>query len=164
MTANESTAQQLHRKIRLAILITIFGLIVNGMTAVPLRTELSILLSKPEMLPSFLAAWWNYVNQGVHETSSNFMRYGFDWLGFAHLLIAIAFIGPLRDPVKNEWVIQWGKIISGLSVILALGWEWMRAIPFWWSLIDASISLVAFIILWLCGKWIQQLKAINNVA
>ena len=155
---------QLRKKIKVAIVLTIIGLLFNGISAVPLRTELSILLSKPNALPKFLADWWTYVNQGVNETSDNynFMRYGFDWLAFAHMLIAIAFFGPLKDPIKNEWVIKWGMIASGLSVLMALGWERLRAIPMWWSFIDAGIALVAFLILWLCSRWVQELKAVKS--
>ena len=75
------------------------------------------------------------------------------------LLIAIAFIGPLKDPIKNEWVIKWGMIASGLSVLMALGWERLRSIPVWWSVVDASIVIIAFLVLWFCNKWIQELKA-----
>ena len=151
---------KLRRKIKMAVIVTIIGLLLNGISAVPLRAELNILLANPDLLPKFLRDWWIYVNTGVHETSSkyNFMRYGFDWLGFAHLLIAIAFIGPLKDPVKNEWVVQWGMIASALSVLMSFGWEWLRGIPLWWSCIDASVAIAAFVILWLCNKWIQELK------
>ena len=135
MTGSTQQQIKLQKKIKVGIVITIIGLLLNGISAVPLRTELSILLSKPDALPKFLADWWTYVNQGVNETSYNynFMRYGFDWLAFAHLLIAIAFFGPLRDPIKNEWIIKWGMIASALSVLMALGWERMRAIPMWWT-------------------------------
>jgi len=152
---------QLRRKISTALIITIIGLLLNGVTAVPLRTELSILLAKHEVLPKFLQDWWNYVNQGVNDTSNqyNFMRYGFDWLGFTHLLIAVLFFGALKDPLKNEWVVKWGMIASLLSIVMALGWEQLRSIPFWWSGIDALIALGAFVILWLCNKWIQELKS-----
>src|SRR5262245_42541950 len=148
MNGNIYSELELRKKIRTAIVITIIGLLLNGISAIPLRTELSILLAHPDALPGFLRDWWSYVNKGLNETSDryDFMRYGFDWLAFAHLLIAIAFIGPYRDPVKNQWVVQWGMIASALSVVMALGWEWMRNIPFWWSLVDASIGLVALII------------------
>jgi len=162
MPTKESSENRLRRKIKIAIIITIAGLLLNGISAVPLRTELKILLSRPDALPQFLHDWWLYVNKGVKETTSNypFMRYGFDWLAFAHLLIAIAFIGPLRDPIKNEWVIRWGMIASALSVVMALGWERLRGIPLWWSCIDAAIAIVAFIVLWLCNNWIKELKKI----
>jgi len=161
MLNTDQRETRLRKKIKVAIIITIIGLLLNGISAIPLRFELNILLSNPDVLPGFLRDWWAYVNKGVNETSNkyDFMRYGFDWLGFAHLLIAIAFIGPLKDPVKNEWVVRWGMIASALSVLMALGWEWRRGILLWWSFIDASIAIIAFVILWLCNKWIKQLKA-----
>ncbi len=155
----------LRRKIKIVIILTIIGLLLNGISAIPLRKELNILLSNPDALPPFLRDWWTYVNKGIKETSKNypFMRYGFDWLAFAHLLIAIAFLGPLKDPIKNEWVVRWGAIASALSVFMALGWERERDIPLWWSFVDASIAFIAFIILLLCSNWIKKLKKITQV-
>ena len=163
MPANEINEARLRKKIKTVIIITIIGLLLNGISAVPLGTELNILLSNQQILPKFLSDWWTYVAKGVHDTTAHysFMRYGFDWLAFAHLLIAIAFIGPLKDPIKNEWIVQWGMIASALSLLVAFGWERMRSIPLWWSFIDASIAIVAFIILWLCNKWISQLKTVT---
>ena len=160
MPTSTTNERRLRNQIKLVIVITIIGLLLNGFSAVPLRTEMRLLLSGSDSFPQFLQDWWLYVNQGVLETSDkyNFMRYGFDWLGFAHLLIAIAFIGPLRDPVKNQWVVQWGMIAAALSIAMAFGWERMRNIPVWWSFIDAGISYAAFVLLWICNRWIQQLK------
>ncbi|HYV92061.1 MAG TPA: hypothetical protein VE978_09775 [Chitinophagales bacterium] len=164
MTDNITREKQLRGRIKAAIIITIIGLLLNGMSSLPLRTELDILLRYPNRLPQFLLDWWTYVQQGVVETSEkyNFMRYGFDWLAFAHLMIAIAFIGPLRDPVKNQWVIKWGMIVAAMSILMAFGWERMRNIPVWWSIIDAGISYVAFVVLWLCNRWIEKLKVITS--
>jgi hypothetical protein len=163
MSDIENRQSRLRRKIKLAIIITIVGLLLNGISAVPLKSELNILLANTGMLPKFLRDWWIYVDKGVTDTNNNypFMRYGFDWLAFAHLLIAIAFIGPLKDPIKNEWVVRWGMIASALSIVMALAWERMRAIPLWWSCIDAFIAVVAFIVLMICNKWINQLKQIT---
>jgi hypothetical protein len=160
MSTNEDRRNRLRRKIKAAIIITIVGLLLNGISAVPLQRELNILLANPDRLPTFLRDWWIYVNKGMVDTSTHypFMRYGFDWLAFAHLLIATAFIGPLSDPIKNQWVVRWGMIASALSIVMALGWERMRGIPFWWSCIDALIAIVAFFVLMLCNKWINQLK------
>ena len=164
MTDNITREKQLRKRIKVAIIITIVGLLLNGISSLPLRTELDILLRYPDRLPPFLLEWWTYVRQGVYETSEkyNFMRYGFDWLAFAHLIIAIAFIGPLRDPIKNQWVIQWGMIVAALSILMAFGWERMRDIPIWWSFVDAGISYIAFTVLWLCNKWIGKLKSISS--
>ena len=163
MPNSTTKEKQLRRQIKMVIILTIIGLLLNGASAVPLRTEMNLLLSNSDSFPQFLRDWWVYVNQGVLETSDkyDFMRYGFDWLGFAHLLIAIAFIGPLRDPVKNQWVVQWGMIAAALSIAVAFGWERVRNIPVWWSFIDAGISYVAFVLLWICNRWIGQLKMLS---
>jgi hypothetical protein len=164
MTDNITKEKQLRGRIKAAIIITMIGLLFNGMSSVPLRSELDILLSHPNRLPQFLLDWWTYVRQGVYETSEKyeFMRYGFDWLAFAHLMIAIAFIGPLRDPVKNQWVVKWGMIVAACGIVMAFGWERMRGIPVWWSFIDAGISYAAFVVLWLCNRWIGRLKFISG--
>lgn len=163
MPSSTTKEKQLRRQIKLVIIITIVGLLLNGASAIPLRTEMNILLSYSGLFPQFVQDWWAYVNKGVIETSEkyNFMRYGFDWLGFAHLLIAIAFIGPLRDPVKNQWVVQWGMIAAALSIVMAFGWERVRNIPVWWSLIDAGIAYAAFVLLWICNRWIQKLRLVS---
>ena len=112
------------------------------------------------MLPGFLEQWWDKVYLAISETGAKYplVLYGYDWLGFAHFLIALAFIGPLRDPVKNQWVVEWGMIASALSIVMALVAERFRDIPFFWSLIDMAIGAVAFAILWLCNRWINALK------
>ncbi len=38
------------------------------------------------------------------------MLYTLDWLGFAHIVIAIIFIAPMKDPIKTIWVIELGII------------------------------------------------------
>lgn len=163
MPTSTPKEKQLRLQIKIVIILTIVGLLANGASALPLRVEMNLLLSNSQWFPQFVQDWWVYVNQGVLETSEkySFMRYGFDWLGFAHLLIAIAFIGPLRDPVKNQWVVQWGMIAAALSIVMAFGWERVRNIPIWWSFIDGGISYAAFVLLWICNRWIQKLKMIS---
>lgn len=164
MANTENEEVRLRRKIRIAVIITIIGLLLNAISAIPLHTELSMLLANPDALPQSLRDWLTYVHSGITDTDKNypFMRYGFDWLAFAHILIAIAFIGPLKDPLKNEWVVRWGVIASALSILMALSWERLRDIPLWWSFIDTFIAIIAFVILWLCNRWIMQLKKITT--
>lgn len=163
MSNSENDATRLRRKIKTAVIFIIIGLLLNGISSIPLQAELKILLSNPGALPQPPRDWWIYVNHGLTETNTNypFMRYGFDWLAFAHVMIAIAFIGPFKDPIKNEWIIQWGIITSALSIVMALCGERLRDIPLWWSFIDAFIAVVALIILLLCNGWIKQLKKIS---
>jgi hypothetical protein len=48
------------------------------------------------------------MSTGVHETGRRFpfVTYGTDWLAFGHFVIALAFVGALRDPVRNRWLYQ----------------------------------------------------------
>ncbi|MBK9732704.1 MAG: hypothetical protein IPO83_15725 [Chitinophagaceae bacterium] len=150
----------LRKRIRFLLWLTILGLIGSGLSAFPLQTELNFVLQFRSQLPADLVAWFDKVNLAISETSVNYplVLYGYDWLGFAHVLIALAFIGPLMDPVKNQWVVIWGMIASALTIVMALVAEPFRGIPFFWSMVDASIGAGAFLILWICNRWINQLK------
>ena len=61
------------------------------------------------------------------------------------MVIAVAFIGPLRDPVKNVWVIDFGMIACAAVIPLALICGPIRGIPFWWQLIDCSFGVVGIV-------------------
>jgi succinate-acetate transporter protein len=115
----------LRSRIQLLLAVFLIGLVLSGLTAFPLETELRILCSilgvDPTSPPSNYAGlqhWIAVVAEGLRETYAKypFIAYGTDWLAFAHLVIAIAFIGPYRDPVRNEWVVTFG-IIACLGVI-----------------------------------------------
>lgn len=157
---NYDQKKNLEQKINISIWITIIGLVLNGVSAFALHTELNIVLQFGNLLPQSLYDWLFMVREAVMEAEQRypFMLYGYDWLGFAHLFIAIAFLGPLKDPVKNEWVIKFGMIVSILTVFISLFYEQVREIPFFWSLIDAAVGVAAFIILFFCHRWIKELK------
>lgn len=153
------------RKIRFLISFFILSLILSGLTAFPINTQLAIgheLIQKYEW-NNALTAWLEKVYIGVRETDSQypFIAYGTDWLAFAHLVIAIAFIGPLRDPVRNVWVIHFG-IIACLGIFpLALIAGAIREIPLFWRFIDCSFGLVGGALLWHCNNMIKRLAAIQ---
>ena len=138
--------------VRICIVIVMAGLIVSGVTAFPLREELALAsdvlarLGVDQWAPAFVM-WVNRVAEGlsVAHASYPFLAYGTDWLAFAHLLIAIAFIGPLRDPVRNIWVLQWGLIACIGIVPLALIAGALRGLPLGWQLIDVSFGIGAAI-------------------
>ena len=89
------------------------------------------------------------------------MLYGYDWLAFAHFVLAILFIGPYNDPVKNIWVIEFGLIACVLIFPLAFIAGYFRSIPIGWQLIDCSFGVFGFIPLWICYRKIKlfELKA-----
>jgi hypothetical protein len=158
-------ARQL-KLIRLVLGFFIVALILSGLTAFPLRWELSILTTWfgegtriGNLLPS-LAWWLAYVQEGLETTGRDypFLAYGTDWLAFAHLIIAVAFLGPLRDPVKNLWVVEFGMIACVGVIPLALICGPIRGIPVYWQLIDCSFGVFGFIPLAIVRKMILSIK------
>ena len=151
------------RRIRALLLIFIVGLVVSGATAIPLETELRFLthLIGSE---SGTSHWFLKVHDALIETNAKypFIGYGTDWLAFGHFVIAIAFIGPLRDPVKNVWVVEFGMIACALVVPFALVIGSVREIPFGWRLIDCSFGIFGIIPLWFCRRLIKQLAQANT--
>jgi len=126
-----------------------FGLFVSGVTAFPLETELRFICT---FIPADteLANWLQNVLFGISETNVKYpyMAYGTDWLAFAHLVIAVVFIGPFMDPVKNIWVIQFG-IIACLGIFpLAFIAGGIRDIPFFHQLIDCSFGVIGGFIMY----------------
>jgi hypothetical protein len=96
------------------------------------------------------------------NTKYPFLSYGTDWLAFAHLVIAVAFLGPLKNPVKNIWVIEFGIIACLMVFPLAFIAGAVRGIPFYWRLIDCSFGVLGLIPLVWCYKLIRKLEQINN--
>jgi hypothetical protein len=103
------------QRIRVWIRVFLVGLILSGLTAFPLEWELRLLAkwmdADARAGSSELAAWIVRVRDALVDTNPKypFLAYGTDWLAFAHLVIAVAFIGPLRDPVRNVWIIERGN-------------------------------------------------------
>jgi len=97
--------------------------------------------------------------KNVNEQYS-FLLYGYDWLAFAHFVLAILFIGPYRDPVKNIWVVEFGLIACVLVFPLAFIAGHFRQIPFGWQLLDCSFGVFGFIPLKIIHNKIKNLM--NN--
>lgn len=156
----------LEQRIRYLIVFFIGGLVLSGITAFPLLSELELAHQYVQQLTNNkeFVSWIEYVFTGVRETNSNypFIAYGTDWLAFSHLVIAVVFIGPLRDPVKNIWVIEFGLIACVGIFPLALIAGEIRGIPMFWRMIDCSFGLFGAIILWRCYRMIKQLETKNE--
>jgi len=159
--------EQLRPRIRNWTLFLIAGLVLSGITALPIPTQVEIAVDAlgPELdaagrLPAFVAEWLRTLRDGIRATSERapFMFYGTDWLAFGHFMIALAFVGALRDPVRNRWLYQFGMIASGLVPLWALVFGEVRGIPLWWRAIDASFGIVGFVPAWLCHCWTGALE------
>lgn len=154
-------------KYRLALGFFIAGLVLSGITAFPLAWEIRLLTKafgiNPALAPehySGISFWLASVHHGLHETYAAYpwMAYGTDWLAFAHLVIAVYFIGPLINPVKNEWVLHAGLIGCLLVLPLALICGPLRGIPFDWRLIDCSFGVLGAIPLLYCAHLTRLMK------
>ena len=142
-------------RIRLWLGAFIAGLVLSGITAFPLQSELRwlvLLLHAGFLVPiaqsTHLLAWIERVDGALIATNGRypFLAYGTDWLAFAHLVIAVAFIGPFVDPVRNKWVVTFGLIACAGVIPLALIAGPMRGHSAWHgvSSIAASASWEAF--------------------
>ncbi|MBI5031055.1 MAG: hypothetical protein HZB51_11045 [Chloroflexi bacterium] len=157
----------LQTRVQLLIVFFIFALVAAGLTAFPLSWELELLeqivRASPIQIPP-LIAWVALVNGGLQATYRQypFMAYGTDWLAFAHIVIGTAFIGPLRDPVKNIWVIEWGMIACVLVIPLAVIVNPIRGIPFFWTLVDCSFGVFGIIPLWFVRRDILHLAELRK--
>jgi hypothetical protein len=164
-------ASRLRRRIRILLILFVSGLVLSGLTAFPLNTELRMLSSilgiDPAVSPEDYVGgrhWIATVAAAVRETGTKypFLAYGTDWLAFAHLVIAVVFIGPFRDPVRNVWVVNFGIIACAAVIPLALIAGAIRQIPFYWRLIDCSFGVLGVLPLLLARRYIRGLAAIEG--
>ena len=81
---------------------------------------------------------------------------------FAHIVIAMAFIGPLKDPIKNKWIIDWAMLACIAVFPLAFIAGPIRHIPMFHILIDCSFGVVGLVPLYFCRKWIKELEQNKN--
>jgi hypothetical protein len=152
-------------RIRGLVSFFIFGLVISGATALPLQSEIKFLSGWFHDSP-FLGPWLQRIHEGLDETSAHypFMAYGTDWLAFAHFVIALVFIGPLRDPVRNIWVIEFGMLACILVVPFALVVGGIREIPIGWRLIDCSFGVFGILPLWYCHREIRRLATLDTAS
>ena len=150
------------RRIRVWLAIFIAGLVLSGVTAFPLVWETGVLLKIVQHLaPSSAAfAWVQRVHQALAVTGERypFLAYGTDWLAFAHIVLAIAFLGPWREPVRNQWVIQFGFMACAGVLPLALLAGAVRGIPLWWRLGDCCFGIFGTIPLWFTLREVRKLE------
>lgn len=142
--------------------IVIAGLFIGGVTAFPLETEIGWLINNMHMLPNAVQTWLSSIYLALHNTNNQYpyLAYGTDWLAFAHLVLAVLFIGPYRHPVKNSWVIQFGMIASIAIFPLAFIAGGVRDIPVFWQIIDCSFGIICMLPLYVAYKNINELTAL----
>ena len=167
-----SERQRLSR-IRTWLCLFASGLLLVGMTAVPLEWE-SRTLSQwlhgsgtwaGDAFPA-MRAWIDQARYGLAASYHRYpwLAYGTDWLAFGHITIAIAFAGPIRDPVRNKWVVQFGMTACGLVIPTAAICGPLRGIPLFWMPIDMSFGVTGIVPLILAYRHIRALEASRETA
>jgi hypothetical protein len=161
--------RQLRRRVKWLTWFFIVGLLISGVTAQPLRKEMNLATKwfgiadqTSASATGEIARWLLIVRDALNDVASKnpFLFYGTDWLAFGHYMIALAFVGALRDPVRNRWLFDFGLIACVLVIPFAFACGAVRGIPVWWRLIDCSFGVIGFVPLWFCRKWSGELE--NN--
>jgi hypothetical protein len=160
-------ARTLLRRLRVVLGLFIIALILSGVTAFPLQSELDSLTAMrglsaagPSDALNGLDHWLVTVRDGLKDTQARYpwMAYGTDWLAFAHIVIAVFFIGPWMDPCRNRWVLQAGLIACALVLPLAFIAGSIRGIPLMWRCIDCSFGIFGALPLWYCLRLSRRLE------
>ncbi len=150
----------IEKKIKLMLGIFIGGLIFSGLSAIPLLTELSFLEQMGLMADHSLGRWLQQCFDAIRIIHNEFpfVAYGTDWLAFGHFMIAVVFIGPLIDPVRNRWVIHFGMIACISVIPMSMIAGYFRSIPFFWQMIDCSFGIIGLALLTYINAKINQLE------
>jgi hypothetical protein len=162
--------QILRRRIQVLLWVFILGLVVSGVTAIPLQSELNWLVkvsgarqlvdTSAATAPPVWALWLTKVEAALDDTGGRypFLYYGTDWLAFGHFMIALVFLGAVRDPVRNAWLFRFGLLACLLVIPYAFVFGALRGIPLWWRGVDCSFGVFGLVPLWCCLKWVKELK------
>jgi hypothetical protein len=148
------------------ILFFIIALFVSGITAFDpvffLRPLLTFIPASSDS--STVGYWLHYVYRGLVQSAHQypFLLYGYDWLAFAHLMIAVLFYGVYKNPQQNMWVVEFGIICCIAIIPFAFVCGSIRQIPILWQLIDCSFGVIGLIPLLIIKKNILRLQQIKQ--
>ena len=162
---NTMTAKSLLFRIRVLMMIFVVLLMLSGITAFPVYTELKWMMDMHLFsTDTDLGAWLYKVWTGVEATNAqyDFMFYGYDWMAFAHIVIGMAFIGPFRDPVRNIWIVEWAMLACVAVLPLAFIAGPIRHIPWFHIVIDCMFGVIGIIPLIVVRGWIKKLERMNS--
>jgi hypothetical protein len=148
------------KRCRFWIAVFIVGLLLSGITAIPIEWELRILadwfgvLDSNAVPESAVAAWIGRVYHALKEINAEqpFVLYAFDWLAFGHVMIGLAMVGAWQDPVRNRWLFTFGKLACVLVIPWAFAFGALRGIPIPWRLVDCAFGVFGLLPLYLAER------------
>ncbi len=158
--------QELLTKIRRWILAFIVLLVLSGITAFPVQRELHLLLRFQDVFPDFMRWWLVNINVAIDEVVAKYpyLLYGYDWLAYSHIVIALFFFGVYRNPIQNAWVLRVGMLACAGVFILAFVCGQLRGIPFFWTMTDCSFGFFGMFPLLIVQKHIRTLEKTQTIS
>jgi len=152
-------------RIRRWILLFIVLLVISGLTAFPVQTELHAMMHLQNIFPDFIRSWLIDINIAIDEMVKNspYLLYGYDWLAYSHLVIALFFFGVYKNPVQNAWVLRVGMVACIGVFALAFICGQIRGIPFFWTMIDCSFGFFGIMPLLIVQKLIRKMEKRSTV-
>lgn len=156
---------KLLKRIRTLVVFFMVMLALSGITAFPIYTELHWLKQFSIMNNAgVISTWLNEVYNAVANMQQRypFLFYGYDWLAFAHLVIAALFYGVYKNPVRNKFIISWGMFCCVAIIPLAFICGPIRGIPIQHILIDCSFGVIGIMPLWVCRRYIERLEELQQ--
>lgn len=144
-------------QIRRMVMLFIILLVLSGITAFPLITEVKFMMAHLDAFPAFFHPWITRVYESVMSTP-DVVLYGTDWLAFAHIIISLFFVGVYIDPVRNKFTVDIGIVACFAIVPLAFICGPIRGIPFYHQLIDCSFGIIGMMPLYYIKRKIHVLE------
>ena len=144
-------------QIRRMVMLFVILLVLSGITAFPLITEVKFMMAHLDAFTSFFHPWITRVYESLMSTP-DVVLYGTDWLAFAHIIISLFFVGVYLDPVRNKFTIDIGIVACFAIVPLAFICGPIRGIPFYHQLIDCSFGIIGMIPLYYVKRKIHVLE------
>lgn len=151
------------KKIRVFLTLFIVLLLLSGITAFPLRTEMIFLMEHKHWFPTFIIPWIDNINRAVLQTP-DLVLYGTDWLAFGHIIISLFFVPVLINPVKYKINLVIGMLACLAVFPLAFICGPIRGIPFFHQLIDCSFGLGGLMLLYFIYRNVEILEKNNTYA
>ena len=151
------------RWIRGWLLVLMTACVLRGLAALPLVFELSVAYRGVRYLGITQGPFHDSLREvyaSLLHTQAQYplLFYGSDMLAFGHWAIALALIGPFRDPQKNLGVIQAGILIAVLAIPGVLLAGALRGIPWWWRLLDVSFASGGLLALMMALRLTRRLE------
>jgi hypothetical protein len=132
-------------------------LVLSGVTAFPVRTEIDFLVRHLGTFPMFMQTWILQL-KNVIDSTPDIILYGTDWLAFAHIIIAMFFVPVFVNPVKHKTNIVIGMVACVAVFPLAFICGPVRGIPFFHQLIDCAFGVGGILLLFYVHRKIAVLE------